>query len=410
MIGYMIPMGTRGDLSNQWMGYQIGRSKESASVTAIGKESFHSSFPIHSLIRAAVINDDETVNYYLDPTNFDKKTDGTASKLDGTDGQVMIFKPKYYKKVEIDGDLVSRKFSLYPLDGYEASQAYWIGQQPGHIDANGKLCSIHGVRATTNKNLDEFRTAARARGSNNWCQNNYEVWEAINDLFRLKYLTRSSQASTTLGAGATNANGADWSNYNGYLPIVDCGLKTSLNDTEVSFTVEKFRENKTLPLVSQAACFMGIEHVFGHLWQWMDGCNPYFSTADGAKVYICTDPSKFASDTSTNYTHLTEGENINISNTSGYISKMLNGGILPLQTSGYSYYNDYYNTPLDTNVGWRGCFVGGNLNNGTNAGLSCLNLNNPSSNRNANNGSHICLYKILNVYIYLATWQKIRAN
>ena len=42
-------------------------------------------------------------------------------------------------------------------------------------------------------------------------------------------------------------------------------------------------------------------------------------------------------------------------------------------------------------VGWRGSHVGGNLNNGSNAGLAYSNFNNAASNRNANIGSHLCL-------------------
>lgn len=43
-----------------------------------------------------------------------------------------------------------------------------------------------------------------------------------------------------------------------------------------------------------------------------------------------------------------------------------------------------------TVVGLRACFVGGNANNGANAGLAYVNSNNAVSNSNTNIGSRIC--------------------
>ena len=375
---------------DQWFGYRTNRAASDPRVSHIGNPILLTQLPVLSQMRAAVIKDDESVNYYLDPVNFDKKANGTASILTGADGQVMIYKPAYYMRVDIIGDYVDRKFSLLPLPGYEYKQAYWIGQQLGHINAAGKLCSIHGVMPTTNKNRDEFRQAARARGSNNWCAYPFEIWEFLNDFFRLKYLTRDSQASATLGSGASNASSADWNTYNAYNPVVACGLKKRLDDVEVPFSVENWPTSGAGTLSSQAACLYGIEHVFGQIWQYLDGLNIHNSTALGSRAFICTDPANFADDTESKY--IFAG---NLAETGGYISEMIEGSIFPTLTDAGSstYYCDYHYSIFDTSpdVGWRGSHVGGYLSTGSSAGLAFSYFIGAASGRAANVGSRLCL-------------------
>ena len=54
---------------------------------------------------------------------------------------------------------------------------------------------------------------------------------------------------------------------------------------------------------------------------------------------------------------------------------------------------------------WRALIVGGNANNGSNAGLSYANSNNAASNANANIGSQLCCTNF--VATNPASWQKI---
>lgn len=378
-IGYVYPS----------FGYRIDRNYSTPTLTAIGNVAYHAIQPIYAKMRAAVIKDDETVNYYLKSTDLTKKEDNSASDLTGTDGQVMIYKPAYYKRVVTDTNYHYVMFSFFPMQGYEYKPAYWIGQQLGNIDANGKLRSVHGVMATTNKNLPEFRAAARLRGSNNWCAMPYEVWEALNDIFRLKYLTLHSQATTALGAGATNANSTDWSNYNGRNTVVACGLKLSVDDTQVAFSVANF-VGGTGTLNSNAACLAGIEHVFGHIFQWVDGLNINY-TAEGALAYICKNPAQFVSDTTTNYTL---AGNV-ATGSSNYIRSMIDGGVLPSAVGGTGtgstgYYCDYHT--ISSSLVWRAALVVGSLAYGSAAGLACSLFSYGASDRSANFGSRLCLY------------------
>ncbi|WP_418693376.1 hypothetical protein, partial [Agathobaculum sp.] len=123
-----------------------------------------------------------------------------------------------------------------------------------------------------------------------------------------------------------------------------------------------------------AVQYRWIENLWGNVRQWVDGFN-----ANGTTAYYCTDPSKYADDTSTGYTE------IGTLPASGYIKDLIvtdNGLLIPKTTGGSetTYIPDY----MWSSSGWRVLYVGGNWNNGTNAGLLYFNANNTSSNSNSN--------------------------
>ena len=119
-----------------------------------------------------------------------------------------------------------------------------------------------------------------------------------------------------------------------------------------------------------AVQYRWIENLWGNVSQWVDGFN-----ANGTEAYYCTDPSKYADDTTTGYTK------IGTLPASGWIKDLTvtDNGLLIPKTSGGSettYVPDYvYSFP----PGWRVLFVGGSWNNGTHAGLLFFNAYNASS-------------------------------
>jgi len=113
-IGYCIP--NRRGISwssywkTQWYGIEINEANTSPDVTRIAStmdevngKRIHAELPVHSQIKGCLLLDNGTVNYYLDPTDWSKKADGTASNLTGADGQVMIEWPDFYYKVDMNG-------------------------------------------------------------------------------------------------------------------------------------------------------------------------------------------------------------------------------------------------------------------------------------------------------------------
>ena len=113
-----------------------------------------------------------------------------------------------------------------------------------------------------------------------------------------------------------------------------------------------------------------IENLWGNVYQLVDGFN-----ANGTTAYACTDPSKYADDTTTGYT------NIGTLPASGCIKDLTvtDNGLLIPKTSGGSettYVPDYV---YSYSSGWRVLFVGGSWGSGTNAGLLCFNAGDASS-------------------------------
>lgn len=108
-----------------------------------------------------------------------------------------------------------------------------------------------------------------------------------------------------------------------------------------------------------AVQYRWIENLWGNVYQWVDGFN-----ANGAEAYYCTDPSKYADDTSAGYTK------IGTLPTSGWIKDLTvtdNGLLIPKTTGGSdsTYIPDYAGSAS----GWRVLFVGGYWSDGSYAGL-----------------------------------------
>ena len=123
-----------------------------------------------------------------------------------------------------------------------------------------------------------------------------------------------------------------------------------------------------------AVQYRWIENLWGNVFQWVDGFN-----ANGTTAYACTDPSKYADDTSTGYTK------IGTLPASGWIKDLTvtDDGLLIPKTNGGSettYIPDY----VYSSSGWRVLYVGGYWDSGTYAGLLCFHANFTSSDSNTN--------------------------
>ena len=54
-----------------------------------------------------------------------------------------------------------------------------------------------------------------------------------------------------------------------------------------------------LAMAQNPVQYRWIENLWGNVYQWVDGFN-----ANGTTAYYCTDPSKYADDTTTGYTKI----------------------------------------------------------------------------------------------------------
>jgi len=409
-----------------WYGVEWDITVASSACARIGMADLNIALPVQRNIKSACIKDDQSISYYLDGLDATKKENGTASLLDGTDGQVMVVIPEHYRKFEADGSKRRVKISPYPLNDYVKVERKACGRYLGSIVSN-KLLSVSSVFPTTNKTRANFRSYAAARGTN-WSQVYYSAYADLFWLYLIEYANFNGQEM--LGPGATNANSTDWLNYNGYLPVVANGAANSLGNRSgsVPFTVTDWYKGTTTgaaankcvqtgrfsswsasyvgmtikniateatavitakdsndqvsidadiftapgqgfvivgsTFISQVAVYRGVENIFGHIYQFLDGIN--VNNVDGTNIlaYFCNEPIFFADDTIVNYTNAG-----NVPAADGYIKSLVPGHILPetVGASSTTYMTDYYYKP--SSIGFRVVLWGGSLSSGAYSGL-----------------------------------------
>lgn len=425
--------------STRWYGFQIDEANSSPDVTRIAGADgmiLHRAdqSPIQNAIKGCLLNDNGTVNYYLNPTDWTKKADGTASNLDGTDGQVMMEWPDFYYKVEMNTPSAGKhqfKFCPYPLTGYIKVPKHYVSAYEAALNrTTSKLASVKNTTTTyrggnntsawdaavnsllgkpaTNFNRTNFRTYARNRGTG-WNQYGYNDHKWLYWLFVLSYATLNSQKAVNatltvdgyrqggLGNGVSTANSTEWSNFSGYNPFIPCGASDSLGNGsgEVNYTVTDFGGagvNRTFTVPR----FLGHENPFGHIWMILDGININIQAADSggeSQVFVADNPSAW---NDANYTGYTNRGLMHRAN--GYMNKALAGAgaeFVPSEAgisgSGTgTYYCDYFYTSIPASgSNLRMLVVGGNAYYGALDGFAFSYSNYAPSSAHAFFGSRL---------------------
>ena len=254
-------------------GVQWDVTNSNPAVTRIGAMGLHATLPVHNQIKACVLPDNGTVNYYLKADDWTKKADGTASNLTGTDGQVMIEIPAFYWKFETDGNVRRVMLSQYPLTGYTAVAKTYVSAYEAALQRTGlKLASVKNTttdfrggsnntawdaayntmlgRPVTNLSRTNYRTYARNRGTG-WQMYTYQAHTILWWLFVVEYATRNSQANVNyaltaegyrqggLGAGVSSIDDSRWNYLTSYNPIIPIGASDSIGtgSGEINYTM-----------------------------------------------------------------------------------------------------------------------------------------------------------------------------
>lgn len=214
-------------------------------------------------MKRCLLLDDGTVNYYLDPNDSSLKEDGTAAALDGSDGQVMVEIPEYYRKCtdNTDESYYDVEISLYEFAGATKIPKRYVGAFEACADrtdtSNIKLCSVQNLtsnfrgghnlatwdntersllgKPSTSITFTNFQLYGKNRGAR------WQVWDLVDYssiywLFAIEYATLNSQAAFSsdlsvegyhkggLGEGATTVNYAYWNNYCSCYPMIPIGI------------------------------------------------------------------------------------------------------------------------------------------------------------------------------------------
>lgn len=290
---------------------------------------------------------------FLRNDNSNYYEDGTAAKLDGTEGDVMVYKPEFYYKYEsLGGTKFAYRLSFFNVDGtYKHSPESLIGAYKCYCTGN-KMYSRSGVTPTASQSTDTFDTWAKARGTG-YQRIDYEQHCMIALMFYAKYGNRSSQAVLGVGGAMYNSNNTT-------------GSTNSIGNTDT--------KNETANYVN----FLGIEGVHGCLYEWVSGVviNNY--------VWTITNPD---GTTRTVTAHNSDGWIVEVAAAAGTFFDLI-----PTQVGGSesTYYSDYYYRNTGTRVLARSCHSAS-----TNGGVSCTYANYASSYANANYGCRLAFRGVI---------------
>ena len=422
-----------GDISTEWTpawedipdieeryayGVEWDMASSSPDGKRVGNMQLHRELPVQSGMRGVVLDNNGGVYYYHEPTAW-KMT--FASK----DYASMVEIPDHWYRIYITGTKFKMMLSSIPLPGYKHISKFYIGSSEAQMlrslgllmsdktnstdtrggdntaEWDGTYRSLLG-RPVTNLTRDQFRQAARKRGSG-WEMYTYNAHKTLFWLFAVEYATLDSQkpfnaqkdangfAQGGLGPGPTQMT--DWTNFNEINPLIPCGYTNEFGNGsgEKAYVVKNASGGTHATLMANR--YRGIENPFGHIWKYTDGANIQVTTGDAGLSILWTtdDPSNFSDTSYTGY-----NKKGNICRTNGYAKKMLlgeDGDIVATEIGGSSstYWCDYYYTYTSANR-MQVVLVGGHADYGSHAGLAYVGTRSAPSAASRGIGSRLCFF------------------
>ena len=428
-----------GDISTEWSpawedipdleeryayGVEWDTASSSPDGVRVGNMQLHRELPVQSKMRRCLLDRDGGVKEYLD-----NELSWGGSYLDYA---VMTEIPEHWYKLYFNGTKFRKMLSEIPLPGYKHVDKFYISTYEARMyRTDNLLCSAAGAsklsdpnstnfrggdntaewddtyrsllgRPVTNLTRDQFRQAARKRGSG-WEMYTYNAHKILFWLFAVEYATLDSQkpfnaqkdangfAQGGLGPGPTQMT--DWTNFNNTNPLIPCGYTNEFGNGsgEKAYVVKNASGGTHATLMANR--YRGIENPFGHIWKYTDGANIQVTTGDAGLSILWTtdDPSNFSDTSYTGY-----DKKGNICRTNGYAKKMLlgeDGDIVATEVGGSSstYWCDYYYTNTSANR-MQVVLVGGDADGGSGAGLANVNTRDAPSGAGRNIGSRLCFF------------------
>lgn len=430
-----------GDISTEWSpawedipdleeryayGVEWDTASSSPDGVRVGNMQLHRELSIQSKMKGAVLDNKGGINKYLGTSWSDSDVQLASGEPENFSIMTMI--PRHWYKFYFNGTKFRCMISAIPLPGYKYVDDFFISSYEATIyRSKDLLMSRLGVDSTyneyrggdntaewdgtyrsllgrpvTNLTRDQFRQAARKRGSG-WEMYTYNAHKILFWLFAVEYATLDSQkpfnaqkdangfAQGGLGPGLTQMT--DWTNFNNTNPLIPCGYTNEFGNGsgEKAYVVKNASGGTHATLMANR--YRGIENPFGHIWKYTDGANIQVTTGDAGLSILWTtdDPSNFSDTSYTGY-----DKKGNICRTNGYAKKMLlgeDGDIVPTEVGGSSstYWCDYYYTNTSANR-MQVVLVGGSAGNGSAAGLASVDTGYAPSAAPRNVGSRLCFF------------------
>lgn len=380
------------------------------TCTRIGNPLFHKSLPIQSEYKGCVVKNGK-LQYYLNPNDWSKTSNGSNSNLDGTDGDVMIHTPKFYGKSGSNGNKRWVRISTVKVDAsWVEIPEMFISAYRNTIYTDGDTTKVASVVSTDAKyrgggrrssydrylSTDQFktdlgkpvsnisratmRTYAAATGQELLCYEFYKwifYWNYVIEYANFNSqkefnseLTSDGYHQGGLGSGLTTWDLGQWGYHNGYYAITPCGYTNEFGN----FSGVKAIYLQSLEKTLYANRWRGFENPFGDIQTNLEGI---VIKRDAAKansnVYTTTDVSKYGEDYS-----LFDIAGVEIAQ-DGWIGTFDIGSkaeIIPSSIAGSesTYKCNYHWCNVDS-VENRTLVVGGRAYDGGLAGLGCFRSN-----------------------------------
>lgn len=417
-----------------------------AKATKDGTEvanDFNNCYPWSEIKRCNIDTATGRVVAYHGETNYAE---------DGSNGEVMVRIPEFWwkreRKTESDGKEYEYIYIAdYARAGYTKSKEFFVGAYLLSVGADTKAHSISGAIPKYNSTLANFRTLAKGVGDG-FCLLDYHYF-LLQMLYLVEYAHYNSQsmlgngivvysgntAKALLAENNTNrivvgsVNSGLWIGKNVCIGATDAWNASVAQDREITAiedyndgtisgkaikfsgdavniavgnviwgSAQKTGENDILGNASgclnnnsyHPVNYRGIEDIFGHMWQHIDGLN-----IKDYQAYICKNPDNYANDTfEAPYEKIGY---VNVETSDSYIKKL-----------GYDEKNPEVALPVEVeassstgacdnywcNSGNRIAYVGGSFNSSwTGAGFFALSCNIASSNSYWNYGARLLKYQ-----------------
>lgn len=372
------------------------------------------------------VSDGGTINAYYGDEGYTE---------DGSNGQVMVYQPKFYYLVcplEYDRQETGYGYHLRKANYYiSETQRAGFKLHPAFYDKNGNevdyilMSAYEGCIYDTSANAylkndeqvmdaskDKFSSIAGARPASGVSQNltrpnieqmaknRGEGWHSFGiktaSMEQLLMIVEMGMMNlqTAIGQGVVNlpwTTGSDTtSSYAGATGSTaslgnGTGRATETTTCEGGVATKNTADGKT------SICYRGVENFWGNIWKFAYGINFYCEVGKPFLGYVCKDFNYAESKRTDNY------ENIGFAlpSENGYVSAMgystkYDWLFLPSEVKGNSSLpvGDYYyqNNTWD---GYRVALLGGSWNDGSGAGGFCWALSNGVGNRNRSIGGRL---------------------
>lgn len=286
-------------------------------------------------------------------------------------GDVMVKIPKFWFRRYREGNIEHIKIADKATDGFDLHPAFnHAGVEKDYLyvgayktSSNNK--SVSSASPQVNQTRPTMRTNANAKG-NGWSLIDIAAVSAVQMLILVEFANNDVQS--VIGRGYCDGNSA--------------ALKTGSCDSVPNLTGRPSGTDGKVDVV-----WRGIEGFWGNVWEWVDGVN-----WNGGTYYVCNDPSKYADDTTSDYTELSYTGATSWS--SSYITQEgldtgSNPHVMLPSAAGSGSASTYQCDGCWSNTGWKVFTRGGKWSDGSGCGLFAAYLNRPSSDSGTHFGSRL---------------------